>query len=93
MAQARRRDDFKTWGKKLNFSLSAAYLGSMRLDTKLEARYRSLKQPMSVAEVAARLSLSESFVRKKIHEGKLIARGGSKIEGSDLADYMKAHRI
>ena len=65
----------------------------MRPDTKLEARYRSLKQPLSIAEVAARLSLSESFVREKIRERKLIADGKGKVEGSDLADYMKDRRI
>ncbi len=64
----------------------------MNPDTKLEAHYRSLNHPLGTAEVAARLSLSESYIRKKIRDGGLIADREGKIRGSDLADYLKARR-
>jgi excisionase family DNA binding protein len=64
----------------------------MNPDTMLEAHHRSLNHPLSTAEVAARLSLSESYLRKKIRDGRLIADREGKIQERDLADYLKACR-
>lgn len=63
----------------------------MKNDTRREAAYRSLIEPLSVADVARELGVPNSQVRCLIREGALRSKHG-RVKGADLADYLASCR-
>jgi transposase-like protein len=62
------------------------------MTTKRERAYKTVIDPLSVAEVARELGVTPALVRRAIKDGDLVARAGGKVSGAQLARFLAAKR-
>jgi len=61
-------------------------------ETSREAAYRTLTEPLSMAEVAREMGVTASFVGK-LRGGQLRALPDGRVTGADLARYLASRRL